>query len=393
MALSRGDGTGKVPADFPSSPCLAAGGLCHKPADGQRGAPGTRAGRQRPPPPYLQAWSLRGCGAPAPLTARASPRTGRGAAAASGPWCRGAWGAGSEAWGRAALPPERGPRLRRLSPPSLPLVSPPAAGQVWARAASRASDGRRVCARLRGAHAGCPGSLGAPPPPAHWRRVLATGWRELVGAGGPWPGSPAAAHPPRAGAGRWALRALCGSRALQGGGREAAAPRAAPPWRPRRGGVSPITRLTMREARKARSEWTRSLRLGKGRGSAGAEKLRDPAGNLQKGPRIGTPRSRESSRARRNAFLPAFQQDVAVLRAPCPPRASPPRRPGEGAKQPAALPSRTSHSVNPFRTLLRFSVEKWRAWEYLGKSSPDVYLSHANKDYSIAINSSGEKEC
>lgn len=52
--------------------------------------------------------------------------------------------------------------------------------------------------------------------------------------------------------------------ALGGGGSQAAVPPAAPPMRSRRGGVSPITRLTTREAKEARLEWTRSLRPGKG---------------------------------------------------------------------------------------------------------------------------------
>lgn len=79
------------------------GGPSRSPADG--GARGTPATDSAPAalPPGSEPPELR---ARAPLTARASPRTGRGAAAASGPWCGGARGAGP-ASGRPGEAPRR----------------------------------------------------------------------------------------------------------------------------------------------------------------------------------------------------------------------------------------------------------------------------------------------
>ncbi|XP_039074152.1 translation initiation factor IF-2 [Hyaena hyaena] len=128
-------------------------------------------------------------------------------------------------------------------------------------------------AALRGAR-GTPCHRGAPPPPA----AQAPGpHRPVAGAGGlrrslAPPPRAALPPPPRAArgcTGGWALRSVCGRRTFGGGGSEAAAPPAAPARRPRRGGVSPITRLTSRSAKKARSEWTQSLRPGKGAGLSG----------------------------------------------------------------------------------------------------------------------------
>lgn len=72
-----------------------------------------------------------------------------------------------------------------------------AAGQVWAQAAGRAPDGRGVCARLRGVHAGCSATVARRP-------------RPRTGAG----------SARRGGGNRWARR----SRATQPRGREQRSP-------------------------------------------------------------------------------------------------------------------------------------------------------------------------
>lgn len=141
----------------------------------------------------------------------------------------------------------------------------------------RRPTGLRAAPRgARGTHAGRPATAAYRPPPAPRRRVRAAWWRSWWARAVPSPAAPRPAEAlplsaascapvPR----RWALRAVCGRRALGGGGSEAAAPLAEPARRSRRGGVSPITRLTTRAARKARFEWTQEFEAGKGAGLSG----------------------------------------------------------------------------------------------------------------------------
>lgn len=242
--MSRGDRAGEALADSPCYPARPRR-LCRSSADGGR-AGDSCPGQRPPPPPFSLARSLAGCGAREPLTARASRRRGRGAAAASGPCCRGARGARSEASGWATLPPERGPRPRRLrcrglrrdtrtEPPGqdrcglrLPAAPPTASGSA------RGSAGRTRDTR--------PPRRATPPPPAlpsgsaplgggiGWERAFlgpAAGGRALRSP--PLHPLPASARavgcarggfcapcpPPRAR--RWGQRGGCSRRRLRGG--------------------------------------------------------------------------------------------------------------------------------------------------------------------------------
>lgn len=196
------------------------------------------------PPPARQA----------PHPGRHSPRVQAGEQAEEQQQLRGhaaaEWGAGSAAPGRARLPVGRGPPLRGFSWPSLPPTAPGLCGGTSADSGSgRAPDGRRVCARLRGAHAGR-----RPRPRPGAGSAQRAGGRGRFAARIP----AAPRRPPRPkleprrarmpGGGLYAGRAAAAPGG--GAGRRPLLERAAPPRRPGRGGVPPITRSTIREAKR-----------------------------------------------------------------------------------------------------------------------------------------------
>lgn len=229
-------GTGQGAASFPCPPPRLP---FLPPAAAQPTAARQRPrAREAPPPPPPRPPACaepRGCRARVPLTARASPRAGRGAAAARGPCRRGAPGAGP-----------------RPPPAQMPLI----AARPGSQRDRRGLGWRRVCALPAGS---------APP----------GGWRERVARAVP---GPAARPPPAAGA-RAGLCAPCRPRALRGGGSKAAVG-----WQRLRGGprgrsFPNYTRDNARGKKASRS----GLRVGgrEGAGSAGAERLGDPAGSLR----------------------------------------------------------------------------------------------------------------
>lgn len=257
--MSRGDRAGEALADSPCYPARPRR-LCRSSADGGRAGdscPGQRPPRR--PSAWLGAWLDA-------EPASHSPRVQAGEEAEEQQQLRGH---------AAAELGARGPR--------------PRAGRhflrnaVLALAASDAADCGATPAPSRrgrtGVGSGCQprpptasgsarGSAGrtrdtrpprrATPPSARAPlRVRAAGWRDRVGASVPWPRSrrpgaaqptpsPAASQCPRGGLrARWVLRAVsAAARSEVGAARRLFA--AAPPRRSRRGGVSPITRLTTR---------------------------------------------------------------------------------------------------------------------------------------------------
>lgn len=250
----------------------------------RRGAAGLRAGRQRPPPPSRPA-PRRASGAAGPGCHL--PRVQTGEQAEEEEQLR---GHGAAQLGKQGLGPPAGrgfPRSAGLASADSPLPRclcrhglrrytgswPPrpdrcglrrAAAPPTARGSARSSAGRTRDALppRRAAPARRPGAGSAPPGGGSW-------WAPAV----PSPAAPRRAAPSAASCAR-VHRRVCSALCVRPPhvrrwGQQAAAPPAAPARRPRRGGVSPITRLTSRSAKKARSEWTQSLRPGKGAGLSG----------------------------------------------------------------------------------------------------------------------------
>lgn len=214
---------------------------------------GLAAGRRRPPPPFRprrplgNAWE--------PLTEHASPRTGRGEAAALQPWLS---GSGSEASAGLGLY-----LLRRLLD-SHGLQRPGFCGLGGTGVCSerRVPDGPA----LRGAH-----ELGC----------VRSRERSARGRGGSrWPGTLLPQPEPptsRAGsglcAGAAALRSVAGGRGCLGGAR-----------RPRRGGVSPINTLGNARRRQRGLNGLGVGRSGRGRGWWVGRRAWGSRKEAQKGP-------------------------------------------------------------------------------------------------------------
>lgn len=203
----------------------------------------------------------------APLTARASRRAGRGAAAASGPCCRGM------GRGVGGPRPSEAPCGARASAPRLlpALAASDGAGPLRR---DKCGLGQRPRPRRpAGLRAPPRGPRGTPAPPAPRRRVCAAGWRARAVRGpdtrGPAPPTaPEARAAPRADAGRWALRRPRG-RSARGWGGEAAAPRAGSASEAAWEGRSSPNYTLDNSRGQERFQWTGSVRPGRGRGGSG----------------------------------------------------------------------------------------------------------------------------
>lgn len=234
MAMSGVDGTGRVPADFPSPP-RGPGRICRSPDDGRRGAPATWGRGTASPaalPPVSEPPEMRSPGATYLACKPENRQRSNSSFGAMVPWNVGlrvrGLGPCAASFGSRASPP---PVLRALA--ASDVADRGATRVPGRRGGTGAGSGGRprprrpagLCAAPPGSR-GTPGPRGAQPPPAHRRRVRAASRREQVGAGSPWPRRPAArSSPPRPeprAAPRAAARAVGSARAVR--------PPCAPGW-------------------------------------------------------------------------------------------------------------------------------------------------------------------